>query len=130
MVADIEELDEMDASELHARRLNAKEVFTPQRSGIFIFQVADGKVKIFGGEKRLITSTLTRDRPERGEDQEIVQGKSDELHSPTYFKTTRRGMMRKLKMTSGLSQENSFVVITWKLESNCTCRKKNHVLFH
>ena len=33
MVADIEELEEMDASELHARRLNAKEVLTPQISG-------------------------------------------------------------------------------------------------
>ena len=32
MAADIEELKEMDASELHARRLNAKEVLTPQRS--------------------------------------------------------------------------------------------------
>ena len=40
MVADIEELEEMDASELHARRLNAKEVLTPQRSGNFIFLVA------------------------------------------------------------------------------------------
>ena len=30
MVADIEELEEMDASELHARRLSAKEVLTPQ----------------------------------------------------------------------------------------------------
>ena len=39
MAADIEELEEMDASELHARRLNAKEVF--------IFPVADGTVKIF-----------------------------------------------------------------------------------
>ena len=28
-VADIEELEEMDASEIHARKLNAKEVFTP-----------------------------------------------------------------------------------------------------
>ena len=37
MVADIEELEEMDASELHARRLDAKEVSTPQRSGNFIF---------------------------------------------------------------------------------------------
>ena len=36
MVAYIEELEEMDASELHARRLNAKEVLTPQRSGNFI----------------------------------------------------------------------------------------------
>ena len=30
MVADIEELEEMDASELHARRLKSKEVLTPQ----------------------------------------------------------------------------------------------------
>ena len=29
MIADIEDLEEMDASELHARRLNAKEVLTP-----------------------------------------------------------------------------------------------------
>ena len=47
MVADIEELEEMDASELHARRLNAKEVLTPQSSGNFIFLVAAGTVKIF-----------------------------------------------------------------------------------
>ena len=30
-VVDIEELEKMDASELHARRLNAKEVLTPSR---------------------------------------------------------------------------------------------------
>ena len=34
MVADIEELEKMDASEIHARRLNAKEVLTP-RNGEF-----------------------------------------------------------------------------------------------
>ena len=82
MVADVEELEEMDASELHAR-LNAKDVLTPQRSGNFIFLVADGKVKIFAEEQRLRTSTLTRDRPERGEEPEILQGKSDEVDSPT-----------------------------------------------
>ena len=57
MIADIAELEEMDASELHARRLNAKEVLTPQRSGNFIFPVADGTVKIFGSGQRLRTST-------------------------------------------------------------------------
>ena len=57
MVADIEELEEMDASELHARRLNAKDVVTPQRSGNFTFPVADGTVKIFGGGQHLRTST-------------------------------------------------------------------------
>ena len=69
----------MDASELHARRLNAKEVLTPQRSG----QSQMEQLKIFGGEQRLRTSTSTQDCPERGEEQEILQGKSDELQSPT-----------------------------------------------
>ena len=46
MVADIEELEETDASELHVRRLNAKEVLTPQRSGNFIFPVEDGTVDL------------------------------------------------------------------------------------
>ena len=32
MVADIEEFEEMDASELHARRLNAKEVSQMEHS--------------------------------------------------------------------------------------------------
>ena len=50
MVAGIEELEEMDASELHARRLNAKEVLTPQITGNFILPVADGTVKILGSE--------------------------------------------------------------------------------
>ena len=68
MVADIEELEQMDASELRARRLNAKEVSTQQRSGNFIFAVADGTVKILGGGQRLRTSTLIRDRAERGEE--------------------------------------------------------------
>ena len=70
MIADIEGLEEKDALELHARRLNAKEVLTPQRSGN-IFPVADGTVKICGGEQRLRTSTLNRERPERGDEQEV-----------------------------------------------------------
>ena len=41
MIADIEELEEMDASVLHARRLNAKEVLTPMKGGTFIFPIAD-----------------------------------------------------------------------------------------
>ena len=86
VVANIEELEEMDASELHARRLNAKEVLTPQRSGNFIFLVTDGTVKIFGvGRQRLRTSTSNRDCPERGEEQEILQGNSDEWYTPSHL---------------------------------------------
>ena len=83
LIADVEELAQMDASELHARRLNAKEVLSPMKGDNFIFPVADGIVKIFGGDQRLRTSTLIRDRPERGEEQEVLRGKSDGLSSPT-----------------------------------------------
>ena len=71
--ADIDELEQMDASEIHARRLNAKEVSTPMKGDNFMFPVADGTVKISGGDQRLRTSTLIQDRPERGEEQEILQ---------------------------------------------------------
>ena len=46
-----------------------------------------------------------------------------------HFKTTQRGMMRKLEVTSGLLQEISFTTIMRNPESNCACRKKNHFLF-
>ena len=65
MVADIEELEQMDASELHARRLNAKEVSTPMKGEKFIFPVAGGTVKISGGDQDLRTSTVIRDSPDR-----------------------------------------------------------------
>ena len=42
LVADIEELETMDASEIYARRLNAKEVIFPKENGNFIFPVAAG----------------------------------------------------------------------------------------
>ena len=38
MVADIEELETMDASETYFKRLNAKEVIFPKEKGTFIFQ--------------------------------------------------------------------------------------------
>ena len=77
MIADIEELEETDASELYARRLNAKEVLTPMKGEHFIFPVADGTVKISGGDQRLRTSTLIRHRPDRGEQQDNLRGEPD-----------------------------------------------------
>ena len=63
MVADFEKLEEMDASDFHAKRLNAKEVLTPMNGEKFIFPIASG------GDQVLRTSTVIRDRPERGEEQ-------------------------------------------------------------
>ena len=38
LVADLEELGTMDASEIYSKRLNAKEVIFPKENGNFIFQ--------------------------------------------------------------------------------------------
>ena len=77
MVADTEELQQMDASELHARRLNAKAVLTPMKGDKFIFPIADGTVKISGGDQVLKTSTLNWDNPDRGEEQDNLRGESE-----------------------------------------------------
>ena len=75
MVADIEELEEMDASELHAEGSMQKDVLTPMKGDSFKSPVADGTVKVSGGDRRLRTSTLIRDRLERGEEKEVFRGK-------------------------------------------------------
>ena len=65
LVADVEELETMDASEIYSKRLNAKEVIFHKEEGEFIFPVADGRIKPLGGDQR--TSTLVRQRPIQGE---------------------------------------------------------------
>ena len=46
LVADIEELEILDASETHARRLNVKGVITPKSGEHFIFPIADGNSQV------------------------------------------------------------------------------------
>ena len=45
LIADLEELETMDASEIYSKRLNAKEVLFPNENGKFIFPIADGRIK-------------------------------------------------------------------------------------
>ena len=87
MVADSEELEEMDASELHARRLNAKEVSTPMKGEYFIFPVADGTVKISEEDQDLRTSTSIRESAE----QELFEENQTGLLQP--HDKTHHGMM-------------------------------------
>ena len=77
MVADIEELEAMDASEIYPKRLNAKEVIFPKQNGKFIFPVTDGRINFVGGDQELRTSTLIRDHPIRGEGQRDFLGESE-----------------------------------------------------
>ena len=76
LIADLEELETMDASEIYSKRLNAKEVIFPKQ-GEFIFPIADGRIKIPGGDQELRTSTLVRHRPIQGESNTDFLGESE-----------------------------------------------------
>ena len=77
LVADLEELETMDASEIYSKRLNAKEVIFPKEKGEFIFPNADGRIKPVGGDQDLRTSTLIRERPIQGENNIDFLGESE-----------------------------------------------------
>ena len=63
--------------------------------------------------------------------EEKNKNKSRRISRVIYNFTTRLIMILvKPNMIFGLSQEISFAVTTWNPESNCTCREKNHSLFH
>ena len=49
LVEDFEEFEKMDVSEIHARRLNAKEVLKPMKGEKFKFRITYGTVKLSGG---------------------------------------------------------------------------------
>ena len=67
----------MDASEIYSKRLNAKEVIIPKEKGEFIFPIADGRIKLLGGDQDLRTSTLIREHPIRGESRRYFLGESE-----------------------------------------------------
>ena len=77
LIADLEELKAMDASEIYSDRLNAKEVIFPGENGKFIFPDADGRIKFSGGDQELRTPTLIREHPIRGEGHVDFLGESE-----------------------------------------------------
>ena len=76
-VADLEELETMDASEIYSKRLNAKEVIFPKENGKIIFQSQMDESKTPGGDQELRTSTLVREHPIQGEGQRDFLGESE-----------------------------------------------------
>ena len=80
-VADVEELQNLDASEIHARRLNAKEVLMPKKREEFRCTCADGTVKLAGRDQVFRTSTSTEDLLAQGEEHnDVFQGDTDGSH--------------------------------------------------
>ena len=109
LIADLEELETMDASEIYSKRLNAKEVIFPKDKGEFIFPIADGRIKTLGGDQELRTSTLVRPRPIQGENNIDFLGESEGLfhHLKIHFR-----MPVKRLTISGPCQETSDTAIT------------------
>ena len=83
MDAEIEELEEMNASELHARRLNAKEVLTPMKGGQSYIPSCRWNSQNPWRRSGSENIHLNPGSPGTRRRTKILQGKSDELHSPT-----------------------------------------------
>ena len=78
LIADLEELETMDASEIYSKRLNAKEVIFPKQGKWKIHFSSRRWTKNFiGGDQDLRTSTLVRHRPIQGESNIDFLGESE-----------------------------------------------------
>ena len=79
----LQELGKSDASEVHARRLNAKEVLSSKKGWKIIFPFADGTSKLCGRDHEVRESTLRQYHPVGSVDlREEFQGNSD-VSQPT-----------------------------------------------
>ena len=85
LVADLEELETMDASEIFSKKTQRKGGNISQRKWKFIVPVADGRIKLPGGDQNLRTSTSIRDRHFRGE--EHVDFLENQKGLPHHFMT-------------------------------------------
>ena len=75
MIADVEDLENMDASNIYLRRINAKEVLIRQEE--FIFPIADGTAKFSATDCEFREPTLRREPTVRREDLSgEIQGES------------------------------------------------------
>ena len=134
---DLEELEEMDASETHAKRLNAKEAKMPDSGEMFIIPVADGTGKPFGGHQVLRTSTLVRNQPIRGVNHQDILEESEGYPPPLHFQDSFPDAGEARDEFWSISgdfkngfRETSCTAITLNQESNSTRQEKNHFLFH
>ena len=67
LIAVVEELEKLDASEIYPRRLNAKEVLISQKDRQFLSLVADGSAKLSGRDYEFQEPTLRRESTVRRE---------------------------------------------------------------
>ena len=127
LVADLEELETMDASEIYSKRLNAKEIIFPKENGNLFFQSQMD-------ESNFLEEIRTWEHPPRFG---IVQFEEkvtliflENQEGLFHHLTTHFRMPVKPWTTFGPCREASYTAITLNPESNFTRREKNHSLFH
>ena len=72
LIADIQESESFDASEIYPRRLNAKEVLITHIDGEFVFPVAAGSAKLSRRHCEFQEPSLRRESTVRRESQRII----------------------------------------------------------
>ena len=88
LIVDLEDLEKLDTSEIHLRRINAKET---QKENEFIFPVPDGTAKLSGGDHEFREPTLRREQLVGSEDLSgELQGEQEEPQ-PTETKGDAEG---------------------------------------
>ena len=68
LIADLEDLETLDASDIYLRRIKAKEILIRQKDDEFIFPFADGTAKLSGRDYEFREPTLRREPTVRNED--------------------------------------------------------------
>ena len=109
----------MDTSEIHKGSVNAQKMVN-----LFVLPIADGKVKLSGGNQVWRTSTLTQDSPERG------QERKDDLRGNSDGSQPKDTRMDDRDARNDFWSRLTFIVITSNLEFSSTCRRRNHSQHH
>ena len=121
LVADLEELETMDASEIYSKRLK-------RRRSIY-FPIADGRIKFVGGDQEMRTSTSIRQRPIHGESQSYFLGESEGSLPPPpqdSFPDASEAINDFWSMSGNFIYRHHVE----PRESSFARREKNHSVFH
>ena len=121
----LEDLEELEASEIYPRRINAKELLIRQKDDEFIFPVADGTAKLSGRDYDFREPTLRREQTVRSQDLSgELQGEPEELQ-PTESRDDAEARR------DFYSVQGDFIYRHHnEPEFSQMCRKKKHSLCH
>ena len=127
LVADIEELETMDASEIYSKRLNAKEMIFPKENGKK--SSCRWTSQTFWRRSGTENTHFDTGTPNSGRKSKGFSWRIRRVSTSTTSRLTS-GCRWSTKWFFGPCQETSYTAITLNQESNFARREKNQSLFH